>query len=174
LIYGGPNTGIWYPPQISLKDLPLPSGSTGLSGSRKVDVFVTTASGPDAQVQADVSWNLTPAGGSAPTTPPDVTGSVSVNGPPLGMSITNRSQRGVVGLPIIAGQKVTVKVTGNTIGPVKVSLVKPGGGVVTVASSANGSFDLPAQTLKTSGTYSIVVVPSPGSTGSFSVAATSP
>jgi hypothetical protein len=86
------------------------------------------------------------------------------------VSIAHPTQRAVVGFPVNAGQKVTVKVTGNMIGPVKVSLIKPSGDVVTVSSSNASSFDLLAQTLGTSGTYSIVVEPRPGNTGTITVA----
>jgi hypothetical protein len=57
---------------------------------------------------------------------------------------------------------------------VKVSLVKPGGAKFSVGSSTESSFGLAAQTAKTSGTYSIVVEPSPGSTGNISVWVVSP
>jgi hypothetical protein len=69
-IYDGPNTGIWFAPQFSLTDISMPADPTGLTGSRKATVWVQTASGPDVQVQADVSWSLTPGSGTTPTAPP--------------------------------------------------------------------------------------------------------
>jgi hypothetical protein len=89
------------------------------------------------------------------------------------VSITQPGQRVVVGLPLDAAQKVTVKVTGNMIGAVKVSLLKPGGSLVSVDSSSAGSFDLGTQTATTSGTYSIVVEARPGGTGAITLAASS-
>jgi hypothetical protein len=59
------------------------------------------------------------------------------------------------------------------IGAVKVSLLKPGGSLVSVDSSSAGGFDLGAQTATTSGTYSIVVEARPGGTGEITLAASS-
>jgi hypothetical protein len=170
----GPRTVTWSPPSFSLEGISMPSGSAALSGSRKADVWAATAGSKPVAVQADVSWNLTPGSGSAPTTPPDITGSVKINDPPYPVSITHPGQRVVVGFPVLAGQKVTVRVTGNTIGEVKVSLVKSSGDLVTVSASGESSFDLLAQTLGTSGTCSIVVEPKPGNSGDISLAVTSP
>lgn len=173
-IYDGPNRGTWWTPEFSLKNLSMPSDPGVLSGSRKIPVVVRTASGPDVPVQADVSWNLTAGSGTAPTAPPDVTGSVNVNDPPYPVSIPHPGQRAVVGLPILSGQQVTLRITANSIGPVKVSLLKPNGTPVFVESSSSASFELPAQTLGTDGTYSIVVEPRPGSTGGLTLEVTSP
>jgi hypothetical protein len=172
-IYDGPMPLTWSADDFTIKDIPPPSGSGGLFGSRKVDTRVRTGGSATLPVQADIIWNLTPASGPAPTNPPDVTGSVKVDGPPLGVSITQPGQRVVVGLPLDAAQKVTVKVTGNMIGAVKVSLLKPGGSLVSVDSSSAGSFDLGTQTATTSGTYSIVVEARPGGTGAITLAASS-
>jgi hypothetical protein len=172
-VYDGPMPLTWSADDFTIKDIPPPSGSGGLFGSRKVDTRVRTGGSATLPVQADILWNLTPASGPAPTIPPDVTGSVKVDGPPLGVSISHPGQRVVVGLPLDAGQKVTVKVTGNMVGAVKVSLLKPGGSLVSVDSSSAGSFDLGAQTAATSGTYSIVVEARPGGTGEITLAASS-
>jgi hypothetical protein len=172
-IYDGPTPLTWSADDFTVKDIPPSSGSGGLFGSRRVDTRVRTGGSATLPVQADISWNLTPATGPAPTNPPDVTGSVKVDGPPLGVSISQPGQRAVVGLPLDAGQKVTVKVTGNMIGAVKVSLLKPGGSLVSVDSSSAGGFDLGAQTATTSGTYSIVVEARPGGTGEITLAASS-
>jgi hypothetical protein len=56
----GPRTVTWGPPTFNLKGISMPSGSTGLSGSGKVDVFVETAGSKPIAVKADVSWSLMP------------------------------------------------------------------------------------------------------------------
>jgi hypothetical protein len=166
-------TVTWAPDFLVLDSLPLPSNPTTLSGSRKVDVHVDTAGSVALPVQADVTWNLTAGNGNAPTTPPDVIGKITLDGPPLAVSIMQPSQRAVVGLPLLAGQKPTIKVTGNTIGPVKVSLFKSTGELVSTTTSSDKSFDLLAQTLGSGGTYSVTIEGGPGKTGELSVAATS-
>jgi hypothetical protein len=65
-------------------------------------------------------------------------------------------------------------VTGNTMGSVTVTLLKPDGSQLTSSTSSSGSFDLATQTLPTTGTYTIGVDPSSLNTGTMNVSVTSP
>jgi hypothetical protein len=60
------------------------------------------------------------------------------------------------------------------MGWVTVRLLKPDGSQLTSVKTFVGSFNLPTQTLPTSGTYTIVVDPSDGNAGSINVAVTTP
>jgi hypothetical protein len=169
----GPRTISWSPPAFEVKAIPMPSGATTLSGSRKVKVIVPTAGSIPAEVMADISWTFSPVGSAqateAPSGPPDIKKQVTIDQPPLGMSIEQPGQRIVVGFEVQAGQKVTVRVTANKIGPVMVKLVKPDGSLDMVGATADESYDLLARTLGTSGTYSVVLESPSGKTGPLSL-----
>jgi hypothetical protein len=68
-----------------------------------------------------------------------------------------------------AGQQITVKITNNTAGTTLVTLSKPDGTTLTSTNSGNSSFNLAAQTLPVTGTYSVQVDPSGANTGSLSL-----
>ena len=72
------------------------------------------------------------------------------------------------------GARVTVRLTGNTMGSVTVTLRKPDGSTQTSSSSSAANFNLSAQTLSVTGTYTIFVNPSGTNTGTINVATTSP
>ncbi|MDT5268361.1 MAG: hypothetical protein QOH49_547 [Acidobacteriota bacterium] len=73
-----------------------------------------------------------------------------------------------------AGQAVTVHLTNNTMGYVYVYLLNPDGTQLTRYDTSAGSFDLPTQTLPTSGTFIIRVDPYDANKGSISASVTSP
>jgi len=169
----GPRTISWSPPAFEVKAIPMPSGAATLSGSRKVKVIVPTAGSIPVDVTADITWSFSPAGTAqateAPTGPPDIKKQVTIDQPPLGMSIEQPGQRIVVGFEVQAGQKVTVRVTANKIGPVMVELVKPDGSLEMVGATASESYDLLARTLGTGGSYSVVLESPSGNTGPLSL-----
>jgi YD repeat-containing protein len=108
--------------------------------------------------------------------PPDVAGSVTVNGASLPVPIMGPGQNAQVTFTGTANQSVTVQLTGNTICQVLVKLVPPGGNGIWLqeAYSCGGNFSLPSQTLSSTGTYTILVDPQGTATGNISVAVTSP
>lgn len=174
----GPRTVGWAPPSFNLTGIPLPSDATGLSGRGRADVFVETAGSGPLPVQADVSWDLAAidesGSNTTSTSAPGVPPAVDVDGPPLAVSLDRPQQRMVIGLPILAGQRVTVHARDNTIGAVSLSLERPDGSQVTITPSSASSFDLPAQTLDTGGNYAVVIDPVLDMTGSIRIAVTSP
>jgi hypothetical protein len=102
-------------------------------------------------------------------------GSVSVNGTPQALSLTTPGQNATVTFTGTASQVVRVRITNNSVpGSTTVSLKRPDGSTMTSKTSSAASFDLTAQTLVTSGTYSIVVDPSSTNLGAISVAVVSP
>ncbi len=115
--------------------------------------------------------------------PEDITGNITINGPALGVPITVPGQNGNVYFNGTAGQLVTVRMTGNTLHPVLITLIKPDGTTLTSASSSSSSFNLAQKSLPTGGTYRISVNPididwtsgawSPN-TGTVNVTVTSP
>jgi hypothetical protein len=68
-----------------------------------------------------------------------------------------------------AGQQITVKITNNSAGTTLVTLSKPDGTTLTSTNSGSSSFNLAAQTLPVTGTYSVQVDPSGANTGSLSL-----
>jgi hypothetical protein len=106
--------------------------------------------------------------------PADLTGSATVNGSSVPLTITTPGQNGTVTFAGTASQLVRVSVTGNTTGGVTVRLRRPDGTQMTAMTSTLGSFTLTQQTLPTTGTYTIVVDPAKANTGSLNVAVISP
>jgi len=110
--------------------------------------------------------------------PDNVTGTLTVNNPtPLLVTITTPGQNANLTFSGTIGQKVTVRITNNTItssGGVFVVLNDPNGFQVTAATSANSNFNLPQQTLTATGTYSILINPFAAATGSLNIRVSSP
>jgi hypothetical protein len=90
------------------------------------------------------------------------------------VTIVDLGQDGVLTFTASAGEQVTVRLTGNTIGYVPLRLFAPDGSFLTWEVSFATSFDLPQQTLSTAGTYTVTVNPYDITTGSINVAVTSP
>ena len=72
-----------------------------------------------------------------------------------------------------ASQQVTVHLTNNALGTVTLKLFKPDGTLL-ASTFWFGNFDMPAQTLPTTGTYTIVVDISGAATGSVTISVTNP
>jgi hypothetical protein len=105
--------------------------------------------------------------------PPDVTGTVTIGGSSIPVTITAPGQNGTLTFAGTAGQVVTVRMTGNTIPIVTLKLFKPDGSQLgTIWGS--GNFNLANQTLPTTGTYTILIDPSTTSTGNANINVTSP
>ncbi|MGY0234430.1 hypothetical protein [Longispora urticae] len=96
--------------------------------------------------------------------PADVVVTATSGGPGVVVSLTGPGQRGVVSFVGVAGQQVTVAVTGGTFGvSTSYSLRAPDGTVLATKSSAGATVTLTRVTLGVSGTYTVLV--DPGTTG---------
>ncbi len=104
----------------------------------------------------------------------DVTGTLTINGPSVSVTITTPGQNARLTFSGTASQQVTVRLTSNTIGTVTVKLFKPDTTALTSTTSNAANFNLATQTLPTTGTYTVVVDPSGTNTGSLTVSVTSP
>jgi hypothetical protein len=107
------------------------------------------------------------------TVPADTTGTVTIGGSAVAVTLGTPGQNGALTFSGTASQQVTVRMTSNTYGWVTVRLKKPDGSVLT-SLLGFGSFNLSQQTLPTTGTYTIEVDPSAAATGTINVAVTSP
>ncbi len=106
--------------------------------------------------------------------PADATGSVTINGPATTITITTPGQNANVTFSGTAGQQATVHITGNAVGCMTVTLLKPAGTSLTSVSQCNGGFDLATQTLPVTGTYTININPWDAASGTLNVSVTSP
>jgi hypothetical protein len=106
--------------------------------------------------------------------PADTTGTVSIGGSSVSVSLGTPAQKGTLTFTGSASQQVTVRMTSNTFGSVTVKLLKPDGSQLTSGTSSSSIFNLATQTLPTTGTYTIVVDPAGVNTGSISVSVTNP
>jgi len=106
--------------------------------------------------------------------PADVSGSIGVGGAAVPVTITTPGQNAALAFAGLAGQQVTVRLTGNTAGTVAVKLLRPDGTVLTSLSSSASAFNLTTQTLAADGTYQVVIDPSGARTGGISVSLTNP
>jgi hypothetical protein len=155
-----------------------PDGSTLVSGSiTAIATFIDTTTLPTNGTYAIV---VNPDGAGAGnialtlySVPADTTGTLTVNGNPVSVSIGTPGQNATRTFSGSNGQQVTVHITNNTM-LVTVKLQKSDGTVLASGSSVLGGFDLPSVTLPARGTYTIVIDPSLASTGSLSLRVTNP
>jgi hypothetical protein len=106
--------------------------------------------------------------------PADASGSVTIGGAAVPVTISVPGQNGSLTFSGTSGQQATVRITGNTISSLTVTLVKPDGTTLTSASGTTSSFNLATVTLPTTGTYTIKIDPFFQYTGSLNVNVTSP
>jgi YD repeat-containing protein len=104
----------------------------------------------------------------------DVTGTVTIGGPVVNVTITGLGQNAQITFDGTVNQQVTIHVTNNTIHDVTVKLFRPDGSVLTSITADSGTFNLPTQTLPTTGTYTISIDPPVSNTGSMNLSVTSP
>jgi hypothetical protein len=92
--------------------------------------------------------------------PPDVTGSIAVDGRAVGVTTTEPGQNGLLTFQGEASQRVTVHVIGNRVGSVVIRLLDTDGVTVIASSTSSaGSFDLATVALPSRATYSIAIDP---------------
>jgi YD repeat-containing protein len=104
----------------------------------------------------------------------DTTGTVTIGGGAVPVTITTPGQNGQLTLDGTSAQQVTVRITSNTMSLVTVKLLKPDGTTLTMSTTGASSFNLAQQTLPTTGTYTIKIDPNTFNTGSMNVSVTSP
>jgi hypothetical protein len=104
----------------------------------------------------------------------DATGTLTVNGPAVNVSLTVPGQNASLTFSGTAAQQATVRVSGSTMGCVRVTLFKPDGTSFTNVFSCSGTFNLATQTLPTTGTYTVTVDPSGAALGSMNLSVTNP
>jgi hypothetical protein len=105
--------------------------------------------------------------------PADVTGSVTINGAALHVTLPVPGQQAFLTFPGTTGRAITVRGANSTVGCVNVFLMNPTGGGYSVISPCTASFTL-ASTLSQTGTYTIRVDPSAANIGSVDIRVTSP
>ncbi|HSE15992.1 MAG TPA: IPT/TIG domain-containing protein [Pyrinomonadaceae bacterium] len=106
--------------------------------------------------------------------PADTTGTVTIGGAAVNVTITTPGQNGSLTFSGTSGQQATVHVTSNTMGLVRVTLLRPDGTQMTTSFTSSASFNLATQSLTTTGTYTITINPDSFNTGSMSVSVTNP
>jgi YD repeat-containing protein len=99
------------------------------------------------------------------------TGSVSIGGSPISVSIGTAHQVGLVAFDASKGQQVFVNMTSSTfgIGNVTINLLRPDGTTQATICCGASSFDIDTQTVSVTGTYTLLVVPQGTSVGSVAV-----
>jgi len=106
--------------------------------------------------------------------PADATGTLTIGGGTVAVTITTPGQNGSVTFSGTASQQVTVHLTSNAVGVVTVALKKPDGSQMTASTSGAASFNLATQTLPTTSTYTVTIDPDQANTGGLAVSVTSP
>ncbi len=104
----------------------------------------------------------------------DGTGSLTLGGPAVNVSLTTPGQNATLTFSGTTGQQATVRVTSNTMSCVRVTLLKPDGTAMTNTFSCGSTFNLATQALSVTGTYTITVDPSGANTGSMNLSVTNP
>lgn len=105
--------------------------------------------------------------------PADVTGSLSINGGTVPVTLSVPGQNAILSFAGTSGQVITVRVTGNSIGCVFVKVTKPAGGGTSTTSSCAASFNF-GVSLTTTGTHTVTIDPQGAATGSATVEVTIP
>ena len=103
------------------------------------------------------------AGNATITIAPPMTGSLTVGGAPLSINITPPGRRALISFVGTAGQAVDLSITGVTLSPSRVSILKPDGSELIAASVTTAGGTL-RPVLPESGVYTIKVDPT-GSIG---------
>jgi YD repeat-containing protein len=155
-----------------------PDGTTLVSSSGCTNVFIDVQTLPETGTYTLFVNPFQANTGQSTLTlydvPADVTGTLIVNDPAVGVTMTTPGQNGQLTFAGAANQQVTVRVTTNTIGTVTVRLLKPDTSVLASSTSSSANFNLPSKTLPTTGTYTVTIDPSGSRTGSLNVQVTSP
>ncbi|MBV6319866.1 beta strand repeat-containing protein [Duganella violaceipulchra] len=102
------------------------------------------------------------------------TAAISIGGPAVTVATTTPGQNANLTFNGVAGQSVTIRIIGTTLGCQSIGLGQPDGRSLYSHFYCGSLFTLPLQTLPVAGTYTISVEPYGASTGKTSVSLTSP
>ena len=107
--------------------------------------------------------------------PPDLTGSMTVGGPPVSLTLGTPGQNALLTFTGAAGQRVTIRATGVTIGPSTCCsttlLLKKSDGVPLASGLAGTNGGTLSATLPVAGTYTLLVDPQGSNAGGLAVSA---
>jgi hypothetical protein len=107
--------------------------------------------------------------------PPDLTGSLSIGGPPVTLLFGTPGQNAVLTFTGTAGRRVTLRATGVTIGPSTCCstslLIRKPDGLPLASGLAGTNGGTLSPTLPVTGTYTLVVDPQAAGTGSITLTA---
>lgn len=156
---------LWKPDGTALASGPLSTagGSLDPTALPATGTYTVTVN-PTAQYTGNVTLTLSP----------EVTGTLTMNAAATPVTLSRAGQNARYTVAGTAGQPVTVRITGNTLGSTSVYLYTPSGSIQTGMTSAAASFNLSPVTLGTTGTYTITVNPQTTATGSLALQVTSP
>jgi YD repeat-containing protein len=104
--------------------------------------------------------------------PADATSTAAVGGSAVTVTTTVPGQNAQLTFSGTAAQQINVTFTNNSMGTVTAKLLKPDGSELTSTISNSNGFSLAAQTLPTSGTYTVSLDPSGNAIGSLTVSIT--
>jgi hypothetical protein len=93
---------------------------------------------------------------------------------PIGVTLTTAGQNAEVTFVATAGQQVSVRMTGNTVGTLTLQLLRPDRTILATAYPSLTSYTLATQTWLTPGLYTIRVDPMGARIGSVSLQVTTP
>jgi YD repeat-containing protein len=150
------------------------AANTCMEGSGFIDVTTLPTTGTYTIVVDPVSHAVGNVTLTLYDVPADTTGTVTIGGAAVGVTLGTPGQVGRLTFSGTASQQVTVRMASNTYGSVTVQLLNPAGTQITSATSSSASFNLSTQTLPTTGTYTIVVNPAGTNTGTVNVNVTNP
>jgi RHS repeat-associated protein len=100
------------------------------------------------------------------------TGTTIAPGSPAGVTTTAPGQSALVTFSGVAGQQASIQMSGSTLGCVVLNIISPDGTTLTSQGPCGSSYSLGPVTLPGTGTYTLLVSPQNGTTGSatFSLA----
>ncbi|MFZ0748691.1 MAG: hypothetical protein WAM70_04965, partial [Pyrinomonadaceae bacterium] len=107
--------------------------------------------------------------------PPDFTATVQINDPAINVPLNSVGQHAHITFSGTQGQQTTVRITNNTIVGVRVKLLAPGGSQIYLTNfGSDYNINLAMPSLPTTGTYTLIIDPYIGRTGSLNLRVTSP
>jgi YD repeat-containing protein len=159
-----------------------PDGTVASSGGLSTGVFIDAFTLP---VTGTYTLKIDPSGAATGQVTnlilyvfDDVTGSLTIGGPQVNITITVPGQRALLTFTGAAGQQISRHARNNTIYNVALILVKPDGAPLGSLSSNATNFDETSPTtLPVAGVYTLIIDPNnplPINTGSINVFLTSP
>lgn len=107
---------------------------------------------------------------------PDLTGTLTINGPPVTLATTTPGQNAKLTMDGTTGQQVTLHISNNTVGKITIEIMKPSVSELplTYCLDSGASFDLTPVVLPTPGAYRVSVNPWRANMGTVTISATAP